>query len=39
VLLRAPTIDVSVDIASLWRRELTLSLLATDLDLDMTGRQ
>ena len=25
VLLRAPTIDVSVDIASLWRRELTLS--------------
>ena len=37
VLLRAPTIDVSVDIASLWRRELTLSLLATDLDLDMTA--
>ena len=28
---------MSVDIASLWRRELTLSLLATDLDLDMTA--
>ncbi len=37
LLLRVPTIDVSVDIASLWRRELTLSLLATDLHLDMTA--
>ncbi len=36
VLLRAAAIDVSIDIASLWRRELTVSALATDLHLEMT---
>jgi autotransporter translocation and assembly factor TamB len=35
VLLRAAAIDVNVDIASLWRRELTISAVATDLRLDM----
>jgi autotransporter translocation and assembly factor TamB len=35
VLLRAAAIHVNVDIASLWRRELTVSAVATDLRLDM----
>jgi autotransporter translocation and assembly factor TamB len=34
--LRATAIDVSVAIASLWRRQLTVSVLATDLSLDAT---
>ena len=36
VLARAGSIDVSVDIASLWRRRLTVSAVATDLRLDLT---
>src|SRR5262249_51775081 len=36
VLARAAAIDVSVDIASLWRREFILSAVATDLHLDAT---
>ncbi|HYB43465.1 MAG TPA: hypothetical protein VEL75_16920, partial [Candidatus Methylomirabilis sp.] len=36
---RAAAIDVSVDIASLWRREVTISVLATGLDLDATVPQ
>jgi autotransporter translocation and assembly factor TamB len=36
VLLRAASIDMSIDIASLWRRELTISALATDVHLEMT---
>src|SRR5262249_30903455 len=39
VLLHAAAIDVSVDIASLWRRELTVSALATDLRLDVAAPQ
>ena len=35
VLVRAAAIDVSVDIASLWCRQLILSAVATDLRLDM----
>lgn len=34
--LRAAAIDVSADIASLWRRQLTISVLVTDLHLDAT---
>jgi autotransporter translocation and assembly factor TamB len=34
--VRAGTIDVSIDIASLWRRQLTVSAVATDLHLDFT---
>src|SRR5262249_53456723 len=36
VRFRAAAIDVGVDIASLWRRQITLSALATDLDFEMT---
>ena len=32
---RAASIDLSVDLASLWRRRLTVSAVATDLRLDM----
>jgi autotransporter translocation and assembly factor TamB len=35
VRLRAAAIAVSVDVASLWRRELILSVLVTDVRLDM----
>src|SRR5262249_27260162 len=34
--VRAASIDVGLDIASVWRRRITLSALATDLDLEMT---
>ncbi len=34
--LRAAAIDLSVDIASLWRRQLMVSALATDVQLDAT---
>jgi len=36
LLLRAAAVDVSIDIRSLWRRELTVSALATDLQFEMT---
>ena len=39
VLLRATSIDVDVDIASLWRRQLTVSVLATDLRFEMAVPQ
>ena len=34
--LRAAAIDVDVDVASLWRRQLTVSAVVTDLRLDTT---
>ena len=36
VRLRAPAIHVGIDVASVWRRQITLSALATDVDLEMT---
>src|SRR5262245_44128177 len=36
VRLRVAAFDVGIDIASVWRRQIILSGLATDLDLEMT---